>query len=653
MLKSKLRMLAALAICAALFACGGGSSSSGANNSSVTGSGNNPAPNADTVPTLAMQFDSVSFGSTSDFNNATTVASLFNSLKDFFSSKNLGLIKTANAVSTCSNSRLVVGDSKNQWTSYDVLSKSSDNTIKTTDGADKECVTSIQDSSDYLVFTSSNLKSSKGICDLNVIKKADGSFACLTTDISGILGLSSPVSVTYLLGNRQISNNTPYALDYLMNSNGYNAAFTQNGKYLVAQFTATANNQNYIGVTRFDLTASSKPTATVVWLKPQNYSSYTYDKYLRGFIALEYGDVIVDYLDNFSTQGSDPNSNPIHPPIEGATRYYISVDPSISNPSSQKGFVLTSGYNASNGFAVTGKLWDFLSGNGPNYGKIAFTNYQGTQVYPYSGGVPLGGQVFINSDPNSADKVLYLKLTPPMNSKDNIGNLPDYVKVVIGSDVSVNPIQDVVHLGQTYTRQDYPSALIDGKLYSWSSYDSYQTQEGPSTFVTHSTSKGIYSHPISGASSTTVDTLVQQYAPVGYVQHLLQSRDSFFVLDAFNGYFGGNNTGNNKIYQTQVISGNATTTNMNIGALDDGNYTATNMSVNPITNQLQLSGAKKSNPADYTNSTLWSAYVDKSGVNHLTVFPNIVFTITDQSTPTKPFISLKTAAGTVPTYASH
>ena len=446
---------------------------------------------------------------------------------------------------------------------------------------------------------------------------------------------------------------TSYSKDYLLNHNGFKASFTQNGKYLFAQFTASKSGHNYIGVTRFDLT-TKKPTATVVWAKEQQVdSNSTYDYYLRGFMALEYGDVIVDYL-----PGYNPGySNSSHPTFVQATRQYVSVDPSITLAANQKSFVLTAGDNSS-GWPLSGKLWDYLAANQTPTTGIPQGTYASASNYSLSSPVYLYSQTstlvdplkfYINSDPNSSSKVLYLKLSANKNGYSN--GLCDYAKVTIGSDVSVTPIQSVQSLGQTPSC-DAPSAILGSKLYSWSK-SPYQVSVSGTPFPIDLS--GIVSHPLAGSASTFS---AREYTPSGsisgtYAQTLLATNDSLFVLDGFNGYFGGCSPGQNAIFQTKVTGNNASSKALDIGAISSGLYVLTNASANPKTDELQLSGAQKGSGCS-TTYTLWSAYVDSKGISSAQSFPKISVSFDSNApAPAKPIVSLKNSDGTTPTYAAY
>ncbi len=632
-----------------LTACGG----EGGSSSSSTSAG--------TISTSSSA-DTVTFGSAGDFTSSSTVAAIFEKVKFYLNPRNLQIFSHAYAVGGCSNSRIVTGNAGGTFATYDVIANNTDDQLSISDSQSSECVTALQDGANYVVFTTSNLQTTSGKCDLNLSRKRDGKHFCLNTDISSLIGASSPVAVSYDLGSLPVTFADDYVKEYFTNHGGFKSAFTLNGKYLFASFTATSNGQNYIGLTRFNLATNSKPTSTIVWFKPQSlvnsvgYASDTVDYYLRGFIALEYGDVIVDYISNYSTLTWQAPNNP-PPPV--ATRYYVSVDTAVTNPANQKGFVLTygrAGYGYS-GWAVSGKLWDYLSGSGSNANTVTYTNaYNNFSVHPYDGNTELQGTIFINSNPASSEKAMYIKLITYNNALNGVmsGNSCDYIKVTVGSNVQTTPIQSISHLGHTYSCYT-PSALVSGNLYSWNNFQNYHLIDSNNNMVEVLTDRGITAHPITGTASTQTTTIYAA-TPSTFTRSFLQSKDVFYVLDGFNGYFGGSNTGVNSIFATQLDSGGSpVTTQVNLGSIADGLYVASNASINPKTNQIQLSGPKKSSQNDYNNNVLWTAYVDRSGASKATLYPNInpPYAQSDSyAVPTKPLISLKNSDGTTPSYAT-
>lgn len=606
--------------------------------------------------------DTISYGVASDFNSATTLTSLFEKVKWYLNPKNLSFVKTAYASVGCSNSRIITGNASDAYSAYDVIANNDGDGVSVSGGASSECVTAMQDGANYVVFTTSNLAGTAGNCDLNLMRKSDGKHFCLTTDISSLIGASQAVPASYELGNLPLTFAADYVKEYFTNRNGFKAGFTLNGKYLFASFTATSGSQNYIGVTRFNLSTRNKPTSTIVWLRPQNavtgggYASNTVDIYLRGFIGLEYGDLVVDYVNNYSPDISF--SVPLNPPITVATRYYISVDPSQSNPSNQKGFVLTYG-NPGPGHSswnVTGELWNYLSGSGSNASAITYTNsYNNNSVRPYDGSASLSGLIFINSNPNSTEKAFYIKLQATSSALAGVrsGDSCDYVKVAVGSDVNITPIQSITHLGSTYTCFN-PSGLVGDYLYSWNNNPNYAVVDASNTVVNIPIDKGITAHSISGNASTTTST-VYVTTPTSFTRSFLQSKNAFYVLDAFNGYFGANNTGTNSIFVVEPRSGSHVGSNINLRTIADGLYVASNASINPKTNQIQISGPKKAAQSNYVNNILWTAYVDKNGASKVRTYPNInpVYGSSQSyAAPTKPVISLKNSDGTIPSYAT-
>ena len=662
-MKSRLLLLTATCLCSLLLACGGGgssgSSASSSANSTASAGGDNGAANTVLAGTSV---DTISYGVASDFNSATTVASLFEKARWYLNPKNFSFFKTAYASVGCSNSRIITGNASEAYSAYDVIANNDGDGVSVSGSGSSECVTAMQDGANYVVFTTNNLTATAGNCDLNLLRKSDGKHFCLTTDISSLIGASQAVAASYDLGNLPVTFADDYVKEYFTNRNGFKAGFTLNGKYLFASFTATSGGQNYIGITRFNLSTKNKPTSTIVWLKPQNavtgggYASDTVDVYLRGFIGLEYGDIVVDYINNYSTGGT--YSIPLNPPPTVATRYYISVDSSKANPNNQKGFILTYGNPGFGhaGWFVTGQLWSYLSASGSNANTITYTNtYNNYSVRPYDGSTSLSGVIFINSDPASSEKAFYIKLQATSNSLTGVrsGESCDYVKVVVGSDVSTTPIQSISHLGSTYTCHQ-SSGLVGGYLYSWNSYQDYAVINASNGIVNIPTDRGITAHPISGTSSTSTST-VYITTPSTFTRSFLQSKTAFYVLDGFNGYFGGNNTGTNSIFVVEPSNSSHVGSKINLRTIADGLYVASNASINPKTNQIQISGPKKAAQNDYYNNILWTAYVDKNGAGKVRTYPNInppYGGSSQYATPTKPLISLKNSDGTIPSYAT-
>lgn len=629
--------------CALISACGSGSSSSSSSNTSSNASNNTPdsssdsstAPTQNTAASVAENYQAVTIGSPSDFNNSVTIASLWKKVYQNLAWKNLQIIPTAHAVSSCTApSRLVGAKSNATWEALalSTLDPSTDSTID--DGDSSECITGIQDGAKYIVFVASNLSNNDGKCEINFLNKSNSKIYCLNTKIPNILGASgSRAYARYQVGARDTTlYGVGYTGDYGMNSNGFKAVITRNGKYLFAPFTITVSNRNYVGITRFSLSGGNSPEAKVVWLKEQivtNNSGITStSNYIRGFLGLETGDIIVDYLNEY---GQQPNIRP----IEAAYRYYVAVDSSISNPANQPGFMLWQG----NGnywdpsFNPAGVLFDYLANNDPTNS----TDTSGNRTASYAPG--LNSQLqSIASDPSSNSRSIVVKLVSANNSR--AGARMDLVKVNISVTNGQAGISGVTSLGTT--NSDYPIAVVGDKIYSWARNGSYQVVGGSS----RSFPSGIYSHPLSG-NARSEDTLVYQ-AGNTFTYRTYATRNSFFVLEGFWGYFGGNLQGTNYIYQLkQANNGSESVSNINIGQIASGLYTIKTLTTNPITDQLQVSGSKKASMSDYSDTTQWSAFISKAGVKQLRVYSTLNALADD-----KPVLSLKDENGSSVNYAS-
>jgi hypothetical protein len=156
----------------------------------------------------------------------------------------------------------------------------------------------------------------------------------------------------------------------------------------------------------------------------------------------------------------------------------------------------------------------------------------------------------------------------------------------------------------------------------------------------------ITSHPTSG-DSNSVDTIIHSHASTEVSYTLYSSPDSIFVLDGFNGYVGGNLVGTNKVHQMKVTSGTETVTNINLGDITSGLFTRKTFTVNPSTSQLQISGTKKANANDTSDSMQWSAFLDQSGVSNLKTYNSLSVLNFDS-----PILSLRYSDGTKPTFSN-
>jgi hypothetical protein len=408
---------------------------------------------------------------------------------------------------------------------------------------------------------------------------------------------------------------------------GYKSVVTRNGKFLFSPFKITISNVNYIGITRIKLTTKSKPQANVIWLQQQAVSNGIYSHYIRGFIGLETGDMIVDYIDNYNSAGGNDR------PITAAGRHYVAVNSTESNPSNQPRLLLWEGtpstWNSS--FDPRGDLLDYLQNH--DITRSVDTNNAPVTMYGSGSQPNIYG---ITSDPAATDRSIIVKLMP---RQSRAGPYFDLFKVNFSVTNSQVSISSVDHLGQT--NSEYPPAVIGDKIFMWNRTSNYTDSGG----TTRSMPQGIIAHNLRGGAGA-VDELIYA-AGNTFTYNTYATKNSFFVLEGFGGYFGGNLVGNNKIYQVKVSGNSLTSHDIDIGRISDGLFTIKTISVNPLTDQLQVSGSKKSSISDYTDNTQWSAFVSSGGIKQLRIYSNISALSDD-----KPVLAIKDASGGTVSYTS-
>lgn len=599
---------------------GGGSSNTSSNSTSIEST------------SLAEGYQALTAGSSENFNNSITLSSLIDRVFNSIKTHNWNLISTAYASGRCSAtaSKLLGAKSAKEWKELSLKDLDANTESNVDDSSSAECITGIQDSANYIALASDNLSNINGNkCEINLIRKSDSKVYCINTDIPSLLNVTgSQAYATYEIGVKQSSNN--YGLDhqgdYAMNSGGYKSVVTRNGKFLFSPFTITINNNNYVGITRIKLTTKSKPQANVVWLKQQTVSNGIYSHYIRGFIGLETGDLIIDYIDNYDSTGHGR-------PITAATRYYAAIDSNESNPNNQLGLILWEGEHSSSNsaFDPAGELLSYLHSH--NITQSVDTN--NTPVTMYG----LGSQPSINgvgSDPAATDRSVIVKLSP---RQSRAGPFLDLFKVNLTVTNNQVTISSVDFLGQTNSY--YPLAVVGSKIFMWNRASNYTDSGG----VARSMIDGIISHPLSGGANA-VDELIYA-AGNTFTYNSYATKNSFFVLEGFGGYFGGNLVGNNKIYQIKSKGSNLTPYDIDIGRISNGLFTIKTISVNPLTDQLQVSGLKKSSISDYTDSTQWSAFISSEGVKQLRIYSN-----TNALSDDKPVLAIKDASGSTVSYTS-
>lgn len=626
-----------LILLAFLIGCGGGggsSSSSSSSSSSTTSSAASVESGS-----VADNYQALTVGDPASFSDATTLAGLLKRYQYALFNSKFSLISNANAVaSPCASAtkKLIGAKSNGSWEAISALSLDNTADLSTDDGASSECITNIQDSVNYIAFVADNLKNATSKCEINLVRKRDSKVFCINTGIPALLGSSSTASATYEVGGQGDYGSSDYNLDYALNSSGFKSVATRNGKYLFARFAITINGRDYIGVTRLSLSTRAAPTAKVVWLKELTVTGTTSSYYLRGFIGLESGDVIVDYVQNYNPNGlSDLSSRP----LDAATREYIAVNGNLTGSAVHPSFILWQGYGQNNWlgrYKSEGALLDALYAT--NYTPDT-KNTNNNPVVSYDSGAGGNPTLYsITSDPASDSRVIYVK-TLAGASNNRAGPNMDLFKVTISANTSSASIGGITYLGQSISYR-YPIVVIEGKIYQWSDAAYYSDTSGASV----SSPRGIYSHSIT-AGASALDTLVQAVGTT-FTYSVYATRKSLFVLEGFGGYFGGSIQGTNYIHQLSTATGSEVFTTIDIGQLALGTFTKKLLTVNPVTEQIQMSGTKKANMSDYSDSTRWSGFISTEGVKQLRIYSTLT-ALSD----TTPVLSLKDGVGRTPSYS--
>jgi hypothetical protein len=589
---------------------------------------------------VADTYQAVTVGDPANFSDATSLAGLLKRYQYALFNSKFSLISNANAVaSPCASAtkKLIGAKSSAAWEAISALTLDSTAGLSTDDGASSECITNIQDGANYIAFVADNLKNATAKCEINLIRKRDSKVFCINTGIPALLGSSSTASATYEIGGQSTIGSGDWDLDYALNSSGYKSVITRNGRYLFARFAITVNNRDYIGITRISLPTRSAPTAKVVWLKELTVSGNVSSYYLRGFIGLESGDLVVDYIDNYNPSG---DSDFLTRPKAAAIRSYVAVNSDLVGSADHPSFVLWKGA----GTNYAGGLW---GSEGAMVDALYATNYipdakttSNNPVISYvSGGSGNPPTLYsITSDPDSSARVIYIK-TGSGNNNNRAGPQLDLFKVSIATNSTTASIDNITYIGPTASYR-YPLAIIGGKIYQWSASANYQDASGASV----STAQGIYSRPITGTASTS-DTLVKAVGGT-FTYSVYATRKSFFVIEGFGGYFGGNTLGTNYIHQVSNASGAEVFTTIDLGQLAQGTFTKKLLTVNPVTEQIQMSGTKKANMSDYSDSTRWSAFISTEGVKQLRIYSTLT-AIADST----PVLSMRDGSGKTPAYS--
>lgn len=623
-----------LILLAFLIGCGGGGGSSSSTSSSTTSSASSVESGS-----VADNYQALTVGDPASFTDATTLAGLLKRYQYALFNSKFSLISNANAVaSPCASAtkKLIGAKASGGWEAISALSLDSTAGLSTDDGASNECIANIQDSANYITFIAENLKDSGAKCEINLVRKRDSKVFCINTKIPTLLGSSSTASATYEIGGQSTVGTADWDLDYALNSSGYKSVITRNGKYLFTRFSITVNNRDYVGITRILLSSKAAPSAKVVWLKEVTVSGNVTSHLLRGFMGLESGDLVVDYIDNYNPSG---NSDYLTRPLAAAIRSYVAVNNELTGSADHPSFVLWrgAGTNYSTGlWKSEGALLDVLYAN--DY--VGARNTSNSPVVSYVSGASGNPPTLysIASDPSSDARIIYVKTGSGANN-NRAGPQLDLFKVNIRANTSSASIDSVEYLGPTISYR-YPIVVIGSKIYQWSAGAYYSDTSGAS----QSSPQGVYSHSISNGSSAQ-DTLVKAVGGT-FTYSIYATRKSFFVIEGFGGYFGGNTLGTNYIHQVSTATGSEVFTTIDLGQLALGTFTKKLLTVNPVTEQIQMSGTKKANMSDYSDSTRWSAFISTEGVKQLRIYSTL--TALADSTPV---LSLKDGAGRTPSYS--
>lgn len=635
--KSITKIGISLILLAFLAGCGGGGGSSSSSSSTSSSTSTSSGSSVETG-SVADNYQALTLGDPASFTDATSLAGLLKRYQYALFNGKFSLISNANAsVSPCATStkKILGAKSNNSWEALSVLSLDRSAGISTDDGASDECITNIQDGVNYLAFVADNLKDANAKCEINLVRKRDSKVFCINTGIPALLGSSSTTKATYEVGGQSSIGTEIYDRDYSLNSSGYKSVATRNGRYLFSRFTITVGGRNYIGITRLTLSTRAAPTSKVVWLKELTVTGATESYNLRGFIGLESGDLVVDYVQNYNPNGlSDLSSRP----LAAATREYIAVNSDLTGSANHPSFVLWQGYDINNYLGL-------YKSEGALLNALYATDYVGAKntsnapVISYVSGASGNPPTLysITSDPSSTARVIYVKTGSGANN-NRAGPQLDLFKVTIAANSSGASIDSVSYIGPTSSY--YPIAIIGEKIYSWDDGTYYSDTSGGSVQRV----KGVYSHSING-TSTTDDVLVRAVGST-FTYSVYATRSSLFVIEGFGGYFGGTIQGTNYIHQVAVSGGIETFTTIDVGQLALGTFTKKLLTVNPVTEQIQMGGTKKANMSDYSDSTRWSAFISADGVRQLRIYSTL--SALSDSTPV---LSMKDGAGRTPSYS--
>lgn len=345
---------------------------------------------------------------------------------------------------------------------------------------------------------------------------------------------------------------------------------------------------------------------------------------------------MVDYIDNYNPSG---NSDYLTRPLTAAIRSYVAVNKDLVGSADHPSFVLWkgAGVNYFNGlWKSEGALLDALYATNYIPGAKDTSNNPVISYALGAGGNP-PTLYSITSDPSSSERVIYVKTGSGANNQ-RAGPYLDYFKITISANSNTASIARIDYLGPTSSY--YLVVIIGDKIYSWDRGTTYTNTSGGSVQVT----QGIYSHPITGTAST-LDTLVKAVGGT-FTYSVYATRKSFFVIEGFDGYFGGNTLGTNYIHQISTASGAEVFNTIDLGQLALGTFTKKLLTVNPVTEQIQMSGTKKANMSDYSDSTRWSAFISSEGVKQLRIYSTLS-ALADST----PVLSLKDGAGRTPSYS--
>jgi hypothetical protein len=202
---------------ATVYGCGGGG---GGGPSNVT------SGDSATATSIAEGYQALSAGSFDSFNNSLTLSSLVDKIINAIRTRNWDFISTAYASGSCSAaaSKLIGAKSATEWKELSLRHLDTNSESNVDDSSDSECITGIQDSANYIAFSSDNLSNNNGRkCEINLLRKSDSKVYCINTDIPQLLNISnSTAHASYEIGVKQTSNNNgiEHQGDYSINSGG-------------------------------------------------------------------------------------------------------------------------------------------------------------------------------------------------------------------------------------------------------------------------------------------------------------------------------------------------------------------------------------------------------------------------------------------------